>query len=324
VTTDRLSYPHRRRGLDHDWFAHQPTHQRPPISWPDGQPVALWITVPIEFFPLDAPAQPVRPLGGLDRGYPDFWTYSARDYGLRIGIYRVMKVLDALGLRTTTIVNAAVAHRYPRVIDEISSRRWEIAAGGIDMGHVHHSQLSLEHERALVRDTREALTGASGHEIAGWHSPGHSQSANTLRVLAEEGFAYVMDWANDDLPYEMKTEAGRLYAMPLTYEWSDRLLLLQYSLTAEDYEEQVLRAFRRLHADAATYNSGRILSLSISPWIFGYPHRIAVLERLLKRIVDSGPVWNATGEEIVGTFRRRDKAVRASVGGQTSGTAPAN
>lgn len=82
--------------------------------------MALWITIPVEFFPLDAPAQPVRPLGGLDRGYPDFWTYAARDYGLRVGIYRVMRVLDGLGLRATAIVNAAVASRYPRVVDEVA------------------------------------------------------------------------------------------------------------------------------------------------------------------------------------------------------------
>jgi allantoinase len=304
VTADQLSYPNRHRGLDHDWFAHQPTHQRRPISWPGGQPVALWITVPIEFFPLDGSPHPVRPLGGLDRGYPDFWTYSARDYGLRVGIYRVMRVLDHLGLHATAIVNAAVASRYPRVVDEVSSRRWEIAAGGFDAGHVHHGGLSLEDERALVRDTRETLMNVSGHDVIGWHSPGHSQSANTLRLLAEHGFQYVMDWANDDLPYEIKTEAGSLYAMPLTYEWSDRLLLLQYNLTAEDYEEQVSSAFGRLQADAAKYNSGRILSLSISPWIFGYPHRIAVLERLLKRMLDAGKTWNATGQEIIRVFAR--------------------
>ena len=100
--------------------------------------------MPVEFFPLDAPALPVRPLGGLDRGYPDFWSYSNRDYGTRIGVYRIMRVLDSLGLRATAVVNATAATRYPRVIDEIVRRNWEIAANGIDMGHVHHGQLELE------------------------------------------------------------------------------------------------------------------------------------------------------------------------------------
>ena len=303
MTADRMTYPHRRRGLDHDWFVHEPTFKRAPLIWPDGKRVALWITVPVEFFPLNAPTQPVRPLGGLDRVYPDFWSYSNRDYGTRIGIYRIMRVLDPLGLRATAAVNAAIATHYPRLIDEIVRRNWEIVANGIDMGQVHHGKLNLDDERELIKRARETLTNASGKHIAGWHSPGHSQSGNTLSLLAENKFEYVVDWANDDAPYMMKTAAGPLCAIPLTYEWSDRVLLVQHNLTVEDYEAQVLQAFKRLHAEAVKHRAGRILSLSISPWILGYPHRISTLVRVLSKILDGGSVWNATSMEIVSAFK---------------------
>ena len=121
MTTGRLTYPHRRRGLDHAWFPLQPTINGR-RRWPDGKRVALWITVPVEFFPLDAPAQPLRPLGGLALGYPDLWNLSSRDYGLRVGIYRVMRALDDFGVRATAAVNSEVAGRYPRIIDEIAKR----------------------------------------------------------------------------------------------------------------------------------------------------------------------------------------------------------
>jgi hypothetical protein len=120
----------------------------------------------------------------------------------------------------------------------------------------------------------------------------------------EEGFEYVMDWANDDMPYVMNTGAEPLFAMPLTYEWSDRVLLAQHNLTADEYDLQVMHAFQRLLSEAKKHRGGRILSLSISPWILGYPHRIAVLERMLKKILDGGSVWNATGKEIVSVLRR--------------------
>ena len=305
MTADRLIYPHRRFGLDHDWFVHESTFKRGPLVWPEGKRIALWITVPIEFFPLDAPAPPVRPLGGLDRGYPDFWSYSNRDYGTRIGVYRIMRVLDGLGLRASATVNATVATRFPRVIDEITRRNWEIVAGGIDMGHVHHGKLELSAERELIQRTRDTLSRSSGKHVAGWHSPGHSESANTLMLLAENGFEYVTDWANDDVPYMMKTAAGLLCAMPLTYEWSDRVLLVHHNLTVEDYEAQVLQAFERLHAEAERLGSARILSLSISPWILGYPHRIGTLERVLRKISDNGSVWHATGLEIADAFKKQ-------------------
>jgi allantoinase len=305
MSSERLQYPHRRHGLDHAWFTHQPTLGRKPVTWPQGKPIALWITVPLEFFPLDAPAQPFRPLGGLDRGYPDFWSYSNRDYGLRIGIYRIMRVLDRLGLQATAAVNAAVAMRYPSVIEEAKLRGWEIIASGMDMGQLHHGNLPVEDERNLVRSACDIISKASGKPVAGWHSPGHSESMHTLELVKEYGLEYVADWVNDDLPYIVETSGGPLCAMPLTYEWSDRLLLVQHNLTVEDYEAQVMRAFARLRAEAVERGGGRILSLSISPWIMGYPHRIATLERLLGRILEGGTIWHANGMDIVDSFRHQ-------------------
>lgn len=303
----RLQYPHRRRGLDHAWFGHERTLDRKPITWPDRKPIALWITVPLEFFPLDAPAQPFRPLGGLDRGYPDYWSYSNRDYGLRIGIYRIMRVLDQLKLTATAAVNAAVAVRYPRVIDEAAIRGWEFMASGIDMGQLHHGGLSLESERDLVHKARDVLAKATGQSIRGWHSPAHSESMHTLQIVKEAGFDYVTDWTNDDLPYLQQTSAGALCALPLTYEWSDRVLLVQHNLAVEDYEGQVMQAFQRLSVEASAAGGGRILSLSVSPWIMGYPHRIATLQRLLARILNSGSVWHANGMQIADTFMMQAK-----------------
>jgi len=307
MSSARLQYPHRRRGLDHAWFPHERTLDRKPIAWPDRKPIALWITVPLEFFPLDAPAQPFRPLGGLDRGYPDYWSYSNRDYGLRIGIYRIMRVLDQLKLTATAAANAAVAERYPRVLAEAALRNWEIMASGIDMGQLHHGGLSLEEERDRVRSARDILTKATGKPIRGWHSPGHSESMHTLQLVKECGFDYVTDWANDDLPYLQHTAAGALCALPLTYEWSDRVLLVQHNLAVEDYEAQVMRAFQRLAAEAGQSGGGRILSLSVSPWIMGYPHRIATLQRLLDRILETGSVWHANGMQIADTFMMQAK-----------------
>jgi allantoinase len=303
MTSARLQYPQRHRGLDHRWFEHQPTLKRPAVIWPNGKPVALWITVPVEFFPMDAPAQPFRPLGGIDRGYPDFWSYSNRDYGMRIGIYRIMRVLDRLALRATAAVNAAAVTRYPGVMAEIVARRWEVAANGIDMGRVHHGGLALDDERTMIRQARDVLKQSTGADIAGWYSPGHAQSQRTLQLVAESGFSYVTDWANDDMPYTVTTGGSPLCAMPLTYDWSDRVLLVQHNLTIEDYQAQVWQAFLRLRSEAERLSNGRILSLSLSPWVLGYPHRIGGLTRTLGKILDSAAIWPATGVEIVRAFK---------------------
>src|SRR5262249_58698093 len=100
---------------------------------------------------------------------------------------------------------------------------------------------------------------------------------------------------------------GPFCALPLTYEWSDRALLVQHNLAVEDYEAQVMRAFQRLAAEAGESGGGRILSLSVSPWIMGYPHRIATLQRMLGRILESGSVWHANGMQIADTFMMQAK-----------------
>jgi allantoinase len=315
MTEDRLSYRHRRRGLDHEWFEQEPIVQRAPLAWPGGRPVALWISVAVEFFPLDAQAQPFRPLGGVDRSYPDLWSYSNRDYGNRIGIYRIMRVLDCLGLRATAAVNAAVARRLPRLIAEIVRRDWEIAAHGLDMGRVHHGALPAGQERALIDETRDTLTRTSGLAVKGWYSPGRGESVDTLRLLCENGFEYVSDWANDDLPYMMKGGSRKICAMPLTHELADRFLLVHHNRTVEDYERQVLEAFRVFKAEAGRYG-GRVLSLSLSPWVIGYPHRIAALERILASIMKSDAVWPATGIAIADAYKDQ-------IGRQTDGNAQA-
>jgi len=309
LSPDPLAYPKRRRGLDHDWFVHRPVRARPKLAWPNGARIALWITVPVEFFPLDQPAQPFRPLGALDRAYPDLWAYANRDYGNRVGIYRIMRVLQRIGLRATAAMNAVVAERYPRLLEEVVRQNWEVAASGMDMGRIHHGGLTREAEQDLVRSAASILRRASGQPVLGWHSPAHSESMNTLDLVAAGGFSYVMDWINDDLPYEMTTAAGPLCSLPLTHEWSDRNILLQHELMIEDYASQVLGAFRCLDAEAKDYG-GRVLSLSVTPWIMGYPHRIAGFQRLLETILASGTVWPATAAELVAEFRRQEAQPR--------------
>jgi peptidoglycan/xylan/chitin deacetylase (PgdA/CDA1 family) len=246
-------------------------------------------------------------LGALPLGYPDLWNASSRDYGLRIGIYRLMRTLDSFRLRATAALNASIAEMYPRLVDEIAQRQWEFAAYGVDMGHLHHGDLKPEAERDLILRARNAVSVASGGPVHGWYSPDRSQSQNTLALLAEQGFTYVTDWANDDMPYEVTTPSGALNTLPLTHEWSDRHLLVHHNLNVNEYVTQVWQAFTHLAEEAQRHQSGRILSLSITPWIMGYPHRIAALERLLARILDSGLTWNATGFEISKAFRKQTR-----------------
>jgi peptidoglycan/xylan/chitin deacetylase (PgdA/CDA1 family) len=298
-----FDYPWRRKGLDHYRFVHRNLPQAKPVTWPGNARVALWVAVHMGHFPMDMAARPFAVPGGMERPYPSYWDYTQRDYGNRIGVYRLMKALDARGLRATALMSAALATRYPALLKEVAASRWEIAAAGVDMGKPHHSGLTEAEERALVKQAVDTLRGA-GAPVRGWHSPAHSQSMRTLDLVAEAGLDYVTDWVNDDMPYPMTTSSGGLTAMPLAWDMSDQRLLFQQHMATEDLIDQVKRAFATLYAEAAATGGGRILTLTVTPWVMGQPHRIRALGAVLDHILGHAGVWPATGAEIVDAWRQ--------------------
>lgn len=299
VLANYFDYPHRRPGLDHSRFFHRYLDRAPAVAWPGGARLLLWTTVHIEHFPMDMTARPFLPIGGIERPYQAGWEYTMRDYGNRVGVFRLMKVLDRHGLRPTVAMNSEVAERYPFLLAEMVKRNWEIAASGVNMASLHHGDLAEETERGLVRRSFETLRRASGQKVTGWHSPAHSQSARTPDLVAECGGRYIADWVNDDMPYEFKTARGSLMQMPLSYDLSDRKILFLQNQNAASYAQQIEAAFDCLCAEAAE-KGGRILSLSLSPWVSGQPGRIKTLDGLLGRILTRQGVAAATGEDICG------------------------
>ncbi len=302
LVPDYLDYPLRRAGNDHGRFPHRYLAGESGATWPGGKSLLLWITIHAEHFPMDMPAKPFMPLGGMDRPAPSVWDYSTRDYGNRLGVFRIMRVLDRYGLKASVAMNSVVASRYPFLVEEIVRRGWEIVASGTDMGRLHHGGLSIEAERDLVEESFSTLRRISGQPVEGWHSPAHSQSRHTPELVAAAGASFIADWINDDMPYAFATDEGPLLHLPLSYDLSDRKIFFLHNQTMAEYEHQIGAAFDVLHAEAGR-QGGRILSLSLSPWVIGMPSRIATLDRLLRRFCSKQDVGSATGAEIASAWR---------------------
>ena len=296
-----FDYPHRRYGMDHDWYEWSMLHERPAVRWPEGARVALWVTVALEFFPLDQASDPFRAPGGMVTPYPDLRHYTLRDYGNRVGVFRVFKILDELGISPTVAFNSKVAERYPQLMTEVVRRGWEVMANGVDMGRLHHSGLARDTEAALVDESLGVLREMSGQAVPGWWSPARSESMRTLELVAQRGVRYVGDWANDDMPYPMATAGGPLHSMPLSHELDDQTIQFHYHQTETEFAEQVLDTMRVLHEESA-HQGGRILSVVVHPWVSGQPHRIKALERALSSVMDHEAVWSASGIEILDAY----------------------
>lgn len=295
---DYLTYPWRRHGMDHERYDWSIVFRRKPLEWPDGARVALWIVPQLEWFPLDMKGSPVRPPGALERPYPDYRYYTHRDYGHRVGIYRIMKVLDRYGVKASVAINSALAERHSFLLNEVVRRGWEVIAHGVHMDKIHYGGLEKDKEAQQVHEAVQTLRRLSGQPVTGWLSPAKSESGNTLDLLAAEGIEYVCDWCNDDLPYPMRTEKGQLYSMPHAHEIDDRLIIMQYHHGEQDFLEQVTDQFDVLYRESEK-SGGRVMAITLNPWVIGQPYRIGYLDKALNHILGHEGVWSATGAEIL-------------------------
>lgn len=298
---EHLEYPLRRYGMDHDLYDWSLLVRRRPVQWPGGARIALWVTTNLEFFPLNQPAKPFKAPGGMVTPYPDLRHYTTRDYGNRVGIQRIWRVLDKYKIKSSAAMNSMVAERYPYLVKKIVQRGDEIIAGGVDMGKLHYGGMDDAVEASLVRESVETLRSMSGQPVRGWMSPAKSESWNTLTHLKRAGIEYCCDWANDDMPFPLKTPEGDLWAMPHTNEISDRKIILDYHHNEDEFVEQVKDQFNALYAESATHG-GRILSIALAPHVMGLHYRVKYLEQALAWVMSQKHVWAATGAEIMDAF----------------------
>ena len=293
-----LRYPHRRRGMDHDRYEWSQLHEREPVEWPGGARLAFWINVCVQFYPLNQRGKPFPTPGGMTMPYPDLRHFSLREYGNRVGIFRLLDAFDRFGLKPSFAVNGAMVERSPYLVSVLRERGDEILAHGWDMDSLHHGDLAPEEESELIERSLDSLQGAFGREVRGWLSPARNESPLTPDLLAERGLRWFADWVNDDMPYRFQTRAGDLWAMPFSNELEDRFICMQNLHSEESWVDQVCDAcdFLLKEAEGA---GGRILSLNLHPWLMGQPHRIAYLEQALDYITSQPDVWSATPSEIL-------------------------
>ncbi|MCC6829074.1 MAG: polysaccharide deacetylase family protein [Novosphingobium sp.] len=295
-----LEYPRRRLGMDHDLYPWSNLFTRPAIRWPDGRRVLTWIVIDLEWFPITPNDTPFRAPGHMQTAYPDYRHYTSRDYGNRVGIYRLLDALKAVGARVSVAANGAIAQRYPGLIADIVAEGHEIIAHSTDMNGTIATGIGEQAERALIAQSLDALEQVSGARPTGWLSIARSQSFDTPRLLAEAGLHYMCDWVNDDLPYRMSTPAGPILNLPLNHELSDRQVLNVQQQSIDSYCEQIRDAFGWLDAEAQ-HHGGRLLPLNLTPYIIGLPYRMAAFERLLAWLAAQPGHAFARGDAIAAT-----------------------
>ena len=295
----------RRYGMDHEHHAWSPMPTRGVLHWPQEARVALCVLVNLEHMEWEPPVDaciPRRPSGGLGPlPYPDYARLTHREYGHRVGIFRVLDVLEQHGIPATIAMDALTAEHYPYLVRHCQRRGCEFVAHGMSASRLITSEMSEEEERDYIRRSIDTLTRITGKAPMGWLGPEYGESDRTPQLLAAAGIRYVCDWTNDEQPYRMTTAQGELYGLPIMLELDDTQALWERRVAIDRYSALLVESFETLYQDGA--HNGRVLVLHLHPWLIGQPFRIGFLDTALATIMQRDGVWTASGSAIIDWFR---------------------
>ena len=292
-------------GMDHPHHAWSPINSRPALRWPNEARVALCVILVLEHLEWQAPEGSfvVANLAGASapRAFPDYARLSHREYGHRVGIFRLLDTLEKHGITATIAMDAITAANYPFLVRHCLDRGCEIIGHGISVSRMITGNTPEDEEREYIRTSIDALAQATGVSPQGWLGPEYGESERTPQLLAEAGLRYVCDWANDEQPFPMTTGNDPFFALPLLYELDDVASLAQRKVTVADYQRRLTESFDVLHQDGET--NGRLMALNWHPWLVGQPFRVGAVDDALAYMMAQGGVWPATGSEIIDWYQ---------------------
>ena len=295
----------RRFGMDHEHYDWSPLSSRGILRWPQDARLSLSVIVTLEhmeWMPPESSFQVPNLAGGsAARPFPDYARISHREYGHRVGIFRVLDVLEKHGIRPTVAMDALTASNYPFLVRHCLDRGCEIIGHGISVSRTITSNMTEQEERDYIRESLDALSQATGSPPVGWMGPEYGESERTPQLLGEAGIRYLCDWANDEQPYPLKVPAGELFALPVMVELDDVVAMAHRKVTVDRYSTMLRESFDEMYVGGA--QNGRALVLSLHPWLIGQPFRIGSLDEALGHMMQRQGVWAASGAEVVEWYR---------------------
>ena len=273
---------------------YSPIIDRPPIEWPNNARLAFWVAPNVEHYKYTPDHDPFRAPWPSRAPAPDVMQYSYRDYGNRVGFWRMLDVLDKHNIRCCVSLNVAVLEHYPEVGQAMIDRDWDFMSHGIYNTRYLYSY-SQEKEREFYRDCIDTLKRHTGKTLKGMLGLAVSGTERTPDLMAEAGLIYHTDWMHDDQPVPIKVMSGKLVSVPYSIELNDVPVFATHH-EGEYFVRTCKAQFDQLYEEGA--ESGRVMCIALHPYLIGQPHRVKYLDEILSYIMSHDGVWQTTADEI--------------------------
>ncbi|MFY9291624.1 MAG: polysaccharide deacetylase family protein [Methylorubrum rhodinum] len=278
----------------HGRYAYSALPDRPVYDWPGAKRLAVYLALNLETFEFGSGLGAELAPGGPQ---PDVLNYAWRDWGNRVGAWRIRDLLDDLDLPASILVNSRIYRDCPGLIEAFRARGDEIVGHGRTNAE-RQGDLPEEEERALIAEATALLTREEGRAPAGWLGPWISQSRVTPDLLAEAGYRYLLDWCHDDQPTWFATrDGGRILSVPYPQELNDIPAVVARKDTGRAFAEAILDGFEEMREQSR--KAPLVMGIALHPYIVGQPHRLRPLRRALERIAGQrDTVWLTTAGAI--------------------------
>ena len=281
------------RTASHGRYDYAPITGRPCYTWPNGARLAVYIAVNLECFAFGQGLGAELAPGGPQ---PDVLNYAWRDYGNRVGAFRLIDALDAIKAPASVLINADIYAHAPGLAQAFRARGDEFVGHGRSNSE-RQGVLDEAGEAALIAEATHMLTREEGMPPKGWLGPWISQSHATPDLLAGQGYQYVLDWCMDDQPVWMRTRHGPLLAVPYPQEINDIPMVVARRIEGAAFAQMIIDHFDEMLEQSA--REPLVMGIALHPYIVGQPHRLRHLRRALQHIArHRDQIWLTTAGAI--------------------------
>lgn len=279
----------------HDRYDYAPIDRRADFSWPGDRRLAFYIALNVEHFNFG---------GGLGHTPtalgppPDQRNFAWREYGLRVGIWRIFDLMDELGLPLCHLLNSSVCEAQPQIVERIRQRNDDVVGHGRTNSE-RQSDMDEPAERALIEEATRILTQSVGRPPRGWMGPWIAETTHTPDLLKEAGYTFVMDWPADDQPFWMRTRSGPLLSIPYSIEVNDSPIMLSRMQPATDFVQMIFDQFDMMLE--LSEKQPLVCGIALHTFVVGQPFRLIQLRRALSELLKRpgfDRVWITTPSQI--------------------------
>ena len=267
---------------------------RKKLSPPNGKSIIVHVVMNIEYWPFDKPMPRgiLPPPHGKKSDPPDLPNYSWVEYGMRVGLPRVMSLLKENNVPVSTFINAQVAEIYPSAFEEICKLNWEL----VGHGWYQESLRVAENEEEIIKKSLKFLRAVSGQDVRSWFGPGGGETEITPELLKINGIEFLHDWLIDELPCWMRTKQGPLLALPYTFELNDVPIWTVQNNSCDEM-------YKRFNATMDIFNeekknNTKILTLALHPHIIGVPQNFFYFKKIIEELNKRNDIIFMTSSQI--------------------------